>query len=78
MKRPEFTPTEEKLIDLIRNQEKSAAQVWWFYGPLVVLATLLFVVGLCRSNLESELTGYTIVLFSSFVLLPTKQNLAGG
>ncbi len=74
MKRPDFTPDEEKLIDLIRNHETTNSQVWSFYLPLVVVATLFFAIGLYHRHIESELTGFALVTFFllRFVVYQTK------
>lgn|SRR5690554_6264296 len=74
MKRPDFTPAEEKLIDHIRNHETSNARVWLFYGPMVSIAILLFALGVNGRHIESELTGFALVTFFllRFVAYQTK------
>ena len=74
MKRPDFTPDEEKLIDHVRNHETSAVRVWLFYGPAIAVATFMFVVGTRGNHLESELAGFALVvlLLLRFVAYQTK------
>jgi hypothetical protein len=62
MKRPQFTETEEKLIEHIRNHEASARQVWLYYLPWMIGATIMFTLGLCWHQCISEALGFVVVM----------------
>lgn len=63
MPRPKFTEAEERYIDYMRNHETSSRQVWSFYLPWIIVATVLFVVGLLLQRAVFEIGGFALVLF---------------
>ena len=74
MARPKFTEPEERLIDQIRNHEATPAKVWRFYIPWIIVAVLLFAVGVLQHNPELEAAGFGIVtiLLLRFIVYQTK------
>jgi hypothetical protein len=74
--RPDFTASEERLINYIRNHEATPRQVWRFYLPWIIAAVLLFAVGVQRENWKYQVGGCAVVLFFviRFVTYQNKQD----